>query len=251
MGRADEYRAELRGLDPSEWPTYLTARSGLPGPRANIELAQAVAQEADAACLDEFIATDDEYLVFCGVVGLGRLLAEVDAGDVLQHLRVHAADDRWRVREAVAMALQRLGDSDWHRMLDVVTDWANDQNPLVQRAAAAGVCEPRLLRRPEAAATAIDVCDRTTRSLAARPRHERRDSGVRALRQGLGYCWSVAVAADAVGGLPRFRALSELADPDVAWIVRENSRKARLAKLLGPGSTGVRAADSGHRGRME
>ena len=130
------------------------------------------------------------------------------------------------------MALQRVGDSDVQRMLDIVTDWANDKNPLVQRAAAAGVCEPRLLRRSEAAATAIEVCDRTTRSLAARPPDERRDSGVRALRQGLGYCWSVAVAADAAGGLPRFHALAQLADPDVAWIVRENSKKARLAGLL-------------------
>ncbi|MGH3333856.1 MAG: HEAT repeat domain-containing protein [Nocardioidaceae bacterium] len=204
----------------------------MPGPRGNIELARAVAEEADAAYLEELIATDDEYLVFCGVVGLGRLLAEGGGGDLQQRLRVHAADDRWRVREAVAMALQRLGDSDMPRMLDLVTDWSDDSNPLVQRAAAAGVCEPRLLRTPEAVATAIEVCDRTTRSLAARPSNERRDPGVRALRKGLGYCWSVAVAADPVSGLPRFRALSEGTDADVAWIVRENSRKTRLARLL-------------------
>jgi hypothetical protein len=232
VGRVDEYRAELRRLDTSEWPTYLKALSGLPGPRANIELAQAVAEEADAARLDAFVASDDEYLVFCGVIGLGRLLAEADAGDIRRRLRVQATDDRWRVREAVAMALQRVGDRDPQRLLDIVTDWASDTNPLVQRAAAAGVCEPRLLRRSEAAATALEVCDRTTRSLAARPPSTRRGSGVRALRQGLGYCWSVAVAADAVRGLPRFRALSQLADPDVAWIVRENSKKARLTRLL-------------------
>ncbi len=222
----------LRPLGKPEWPTYLAEHSGLPGPRGNIELARAVAEEADAAYLEELIATDDEYLVFCGVVGLGRLLAEGGGGDLQQRLRVHAADDRWRVREAVAMALQRLGDSDMPRMLDLVTDWSDDSNPLVQRAAAAGVCEPRLLRTPEAVATAIEVCDRTTRSLAARPSNERRDPGVRALRKGLGYCWSVAVAADPVSGLPRFRALSEGTDADVAWIVRENSRKTRLARLL-------------------
>lgn len=191
-----------------------------------------MAEEADCACLDALIATDDEYLVFCGVVGLGRLLAQEAGGDLEQRLRAFAADDRWRVREAVAMALQRLGDSDLPRLLDVVTDWADDGNPLVQRAAAAGVCEPRLLRTPEAAATAIEVCDRATRSLAARPTDGRRDPAVRALRKGLGYCWSVAVAADAGRGMPRFRTLSEYADPDVAWIVRENSKKARLTRLL-------------------
>ncbi|HEU4948078.1 MAG TPA: hypothetical protein VFT31_13075 [Kribbella sp.] len=40
------------------------------------------------------------------------------------------------------------------------------------------------------------------------------------------------MAADPVRGLPRFRALSGCADSDVAWIVRENSKKARLAGLL-------------------
>ena len=231
MSRVDQYRADLRALATPDWPGYLEEHSGLPGPRGNIELAQAVADEADAACLDAFIATDDEYLVFCGVVGLGRMLAEA-ADDAEQRLRVHATDERWRVREAVAMALQRLGDADLSRLLDVVTDWVDDTNPLVQRAAAAGICEPRLLKTPQAAATAIDVCDRATRTLAARSSDERRSPGVRVLRQGLGYCWSVAVAADAVSGLPRFRALSECKDRDVAWIVRENSKKARLARLL-------------------
>ena len=228
----DDYRAVLRTLDEKEWPGYLTDHSGLPGPRGNIELGQAVADEASPEGLDALIATDDEYLVFCGVVGLGRLLAERQADAVVQRLRSHAGDPRWRVREAVAMALQRLGDRDLPRLLGLAAEWAADENPLVQRAAAAGLCEPRLLQSPEAASAAVDVCDRATRALAALPLETRRDEDVRVLRKGLGYCWSVAVAADPAHGLPRFQALASSADPDVAWIVRENSRKARLARLL-------------------
>jgi hypothetical protein len=230
--RIDDYRAELRSLPVSDWVGHLTAHSSLPGPRGNIELAKAVAEEADPAILDALIATDDEYLVFCGVVGLGRLLALGAGEGTVQRLRVHATDARWRVREATAMALQRLGDDDLSRMLDIVTDWADDPDPLVQRAAAAGICEPRLLGTPEAAATAVEVCERATRSLSAKPPGQRRDPGVRALRKGLGYCWSVAVAADPATGLPRFHALGKIDDPDVAWIVRENRKKARLAQLL-------------------
>lgn len=232
MSRVDTYRAELRGLESSQLAGYLTAHSGLPGPRGNIELAQAVAEEADSASLEALIATDDEYLVFCGVVGLGRLLAEGAGAEVEQRLHAFAADERWRVREAVAMALQRLGDSDESRMLRIVSDWADDASPLVQRAAIAGVCEPRLLKTPEATATAIAVCERVTTALAARPPTERRSPQVRALRKGLGYCWSVAVAADPAHGLPRFRALSQSPDQDVAWIVRENCKKSRLSRLL-------------------
>jgi HEAT repeat protein len=228
--RASLYRAALHGLDVRRWPEYLRENSGLPGPRGNIELAQAVADEGDAATFDAMIATDDEYLVFCGVIGLGRLLAE--GVDVLSRLRGHAADPRWRVREAVAMALQRLGDADLPRLLTTVMSWVADPNPLVRRAAAAAVCEPRLLKTGPAAACAIEVCLRATEGLAALPPQRRRDADVRTLRQSLGYCWSVAVAADPAAGLPRFRAMAESGDSDVAWIVRNNSRKARLASLL-------------------
>ena len=168
--------------------------------------------------------------MFCGVIGIGRLLAE--RADVESRLRKHATDARWRVREAVAMGLQRLGDADLPRLLDLVGVWASHPHPLVRRAAAAGLCEPRLLKTPEAAACAVEVCARTTQGLAAMPAGERRDAGVRTLRQALGYCWSVAVAADPVAGLPRFLALTASDDRDVAWIVRENHKKARLAKLL-------------------
>jgi hypothetical protein len=54
---------------------------------------------------------------------------------------------------------------------------------------------------------------------------------VRTLRQALGYCWGVAVAADPAQGLPAFWALDE-ADPDVAWIVRKNLEKTRLIRLV-------------------
>jgi hypothetical protein len=231
MGRVQDYRAELAALDRADWPAYLTEHSGLPGPRGNIELGQAVADAGDLALFDALIATDDEYLTFCGVVGLGAVLA---AGDdtMRARLRRHAGDDRWRVREGVAMALQRLGDADLARLVDVVLDWVDDPDPLVQRAAAAAICEPRLLGTPSAAATAVDVCRRATESLATLPDVRRRDADVRTLRQGLGYCWSVAVAADPEPGLVAFGRLESVDDADVVWIVRENRKKKRLATLL-------------------
>lgn len=231
MGRREQYRAELRALRNTDWAPYLRKHSGLPGPRGNLELAWAVAEEAGPERIDRLLATDEEYLVLCGTIGLGRLLAEGVEG-AGERLRSYAKDARWRVREGVAMGLQRLGDADLPRLLGLVTTWAGDPDPLVQRAAVAGICEPRLLNRPDAAARAIGICERVTRELAARPAGERKVDAVRTLRQALGYCWSVAVAADPGAGLPRFQALAAYDDPDVAWIARENAKKARLAKLL-------------------
>jgi hypothetical protein len=231
VGKVDDYRAALERLDRDAWPAYLTEHSGLPGPRGNIELGQAVADTGDRETFDALIATGDEYLTFCGVIGLGAVLAAGGDGRIADRLRRHASDQRWRVREAVAMALQRLGDADLPRLLALVRRWVGDTDPLVQRAAAAGICEPRLLRTAAAAATAVDVCRQATESLAARPQEERALPDVRTLRQGLGYCWSVAIAADPGPGLAAFAALDGT-DRDVAWIIRENRTKKRLASLL-------------------
>lgn len=231
MGKSAEYAAELASRPRADWPAYLRENSGLPGPRGNIELGQAVADVGDRALFDDLIASGDEYLTFCGVLGLGAMLAGGDPG-VLPRLHEHATDDRWRVREAVAMALQRLGDADLPRLLDVVRAWAGDPDPLVQRAAVAGICEPRLLQSRTAAAAAREACHTATASLAARPVEQRKDANLRTLRQGLGYCWSVAVAADPERGLVEFAKLEPATDPDVAWIVRENRKKRRLASLL-------------------
>ena len=129
MSKADEYRATLRTLD--SWDSYLLEMSGLPGPRGNLELAQVVADEGDLDLFRRYIAyTADQapenspyvFLTFCGVVGLGRLLAEGNI-NVLETLRIYATDLRWRVREAVAMALQRLGDANMEQLLTAMREW--------------------------------------------------------------------------------------------------------------------------------
>ncbi|SES40251.1 hypothetical protein SAMN05216199_3360 [Pedococcus cremeus] len=234
MTRVEEYRTALRELPSSEWRSYLTDHSNLPGPRGNIELAQAFADQANPEVVEDLLATGDEYLTFAGVVALGQKLAENPSPDLEARLWVYASDERWRVREAVAMAIQRVGDADLPRLLLVVHAWARDPDPLVQRAAVAGICEPRLLRSEEAVAAALEACRVSTERLAATPPDQRRDPHLRVLRQGLGYCWSVAVAADPERGLPLFTALTEEAegDADVAWVVRENRKKKRLAQLL-------------------
>jgi hypothetical protein len=101
---------ELGPLD--DWMTYLSAHSGLPGPRGNLELVAACAEEADVAMAEDLVATGDEFATMCGAVALGRYLGRGDRThlDVLHRL---AGDDRWRVREGAAMALQRAGTTTW------------------------------------------------------------------------------------------------------------------------------------------
>lgn len=49
MTKRSDYRAVLESLPPGQWLPYLDSESGLPGPRGNIELAEAFADVAVAA----------------------------------------------------------------------------------------------------------------------------------------------------------------------------------------------------------
>jgi hypothetical protein len=222
----DRHRRALREVEDLEG--YLAAHSGLPGPRGNIELAQAAAEELDHATLERLAGSEDEFEAFCGVVGLGRAIAE-GRRDLVVVVRGYANDPRWRVREAVAMALQRWGDADLPAMLVEAEAWASGSR-LEQRAAAAGTCEPRLLRDPAVVRRVLGILDVITATMPGAP--DRRTDAYRTLRQALGYCWSVAIAADPVDGLVAFGRWRSDADPDVAWIVRENLGKARLQRVL-------------------
>jgi hypothetical protein len=224
----------LRRAD--DWDTLLRQESRLPGPRANLELAHAVADIGDAALLWRMASLDamqaptntpDEFLACCGVLGLGRLLVQGDA-HALHALRRHAGDPRWRIREMVATALQRLGRHDMVALLAIAEDWATD-GPLEQRAAAAALCEPDLLAEPADVQRVLAVLDTITASIRAST--TRKGEAFRVLRQGMAYCWSVAVAALPDEGKAYMERWLGDDDRDVRWIMKSNLGKARLTRM--------------------
>ncbi|MCK2037869.1 HEAT repeat domain-containing protein [Microbacterium sp. SSW1-49] len=228
MSTSQVLQSELRELDPQRWPEFLTARSGLPGPRANLTLVDAAARIADPPAIEALLVDGAEYPMMCAAAAIARRAAEPASA---AQARTLATDERWRVREGVVIGLQLLGDESPDALIATVRAWADDPDLYVERAATAAICEPRLLRSAAAAAAALDICRRTTRHLTALPRERRSEPAARNLRQALGYCWSIAIAADPEPGLAAFRELSS-EDPDVAWIVKENLRKKRLSSII-------------------
>jgi hypothetical protein len=234
MSKIDTYRQALHSID--DWEPYLLAESGLPGPRGNIELAQAVADEGDETLFLHLLSFDatsaptntpEEFLAFCGVVGLGRLVAD-GRRDLLPALRDHANDPRWRMREGVAMALQRWGRVDMPDLLAEMDDWSQG-SLFEQRAAAAALCEPALLGYPADAERTLHILDAITLSLEQAV--DRRSNAFQALRKGLAYCWSVAVAALPEAGKPLMERWLTSEDRDVRWIMRQNLQKQRLIRI--------------------
>ena len=234
MSKMEEYREALRALD--NWDSFLLQESGLPGPRGNIELARAVAEEGDEELFLRYLAYDEqraptnsqeEFLAFCGVLGLGRLLAE-GRMEWLATLRECASDGRWRTREAVAMALQRWGQTDMHLLLREMEVWSKG-SPLEQRAAAAALCEPCLLKDRDDPRRVLQVLDGITASIEGV--EDRTSDQFKALRKGLGYCWSVATVAFPEEGKKLMEKWLASEDADVRWIMKENLRKKRLERM--------------------
>ncbi len=234
MNKAVRYREKLQKF--KDWDSFLLKESGLPGPRANLELVQAVVEEGDEELFQRFLTftpekaptnSPYEFLAVCGVVGLGRLISEGKAS-LLKTLRLFASDPRWRIREGVAMALQRLGEKDMNMLLQEMDRWS-EGSLLEMRAAAAGVCEPRLLQDKKQTGRVLKILDKITASL--QKVEDRKSEEFRVLRKGLGYCWSVAVVALPEEGKKLMEKWFLSKDKDIIWIMRENLKKNRLVKM--------------------
>jgi len=228
---------------------YMAANSNLPGPRGNLELAQAWGTVAEVyagqatgelwnLCLemtnlsaDEAPVNDPKELIpFCGAVGIGAMGAVVP--DLFEQavatLKILANDSRWRMREAVPMGLTKLIFSRSRDTLQVLKTWTVDGSLLELRAVAAGVAEPALLKNQESAAAALDlhknIFNRVLKTDA------RKTEDFRVLKKALGYTLSVVVKASPQPGFIYMAQLVDTQDKDVQWIVKENLKKNRLVK---------------------
>jgi hypothetical protein len=230
MSKLEDYRQTLKKLD--DWIPFLRENSGLPGPRGNLELAHAVAQEGNEKQFNEFLSvqaeenTPEVFLVFCGVMGLGKLAA--NEPKLFEQLQEYAPDPRWRIREAVATGVQLVGDQDMDLLIKEMQKWSKG-NWYEKRAAAAALAEPRLLKQPAYAQKALQVLDEITRSM--QPTDDSKDEGFNVLRQAMGYCWSVAVTALPAVGKPMMEQWLDSPDKDIRWIMKENLKKNRLVKM--------------------
>lgn len=230
MTKTEEYCQALQSLN--DWGPFLKKNSGLPGPRGNLELAYAVAETGTQKQFEQFLAvegaenTPEVFVLFCGVVGLGKLACGNPA--LFERVRTYASDPRWRIREAVPTGLQLTGDQDMSLLLREMKKWSKG-NWYEKRAAAATLAEPRLLKEEKYAKQVLQVLSQITRSMETDDKLK--DESYKVLRQGMAYCWSVAVAALPNFGKPLMEEWLVSKDKDVRWLIRENLKKNRLVKV--------------------
>ncbi len=230
--------------------SLLEKNSGLPGPRANLELMYSFAKAVSSVKLQEWqwemivgmasvspakapANTPKEYLPVCGIAALGASFA---AGlprprrrAALAAIRRAASDPRWRTREAAAIALQLIGEQDREALRGIIDQWMPDASLLEKRAIIAGLAHPPILGDREFSLFCLEVSRTIIASLRQLDARARRREEFRVLRQGLGYALSVLVQKRPEEGFALLRELAAWKDPDIRWIVRENLKKKRLS----------------------
>ncbi len=154
---------------------FLLKNSNLPGTRGNPELMYKFSKTAKEAEINECFRyySDDlknspeEFVVMCGILGY-CYLHQSKIENTLFEIRKYASHASWRVRESVAMGIQELGVIDFESMLGVLENWMTG-NQLELRAVVAGLCEPKLLKKPENALKVLEILEQILITFNKRP----------------------------------------------------------------------------------
>lgn len=244
-------RALSGNMRPLEF--YLREQSRLPGPRANLELVNALSHLLTVLVAEQpesvhklicYLISDErqrivsntpaEFVILCGIVSLGQCAAAHPRwwGETFEVLSKHACSQLWRVREGVALAFQRLLLVATEETINFLMILATQGNYFQQRAAIAAIAEPGLLHTTNMVNAALQIQCVILERLHATLVTERKREDFRLLRQASGYTVSVVTAAAPERGFALMRECATWRDPDINWILRENLKKKRLAKFV-------------------
>jgi hypothetical protein len=278
MGKTEVYAAELEELvwDPknaADLAEKLMAESNLPGPRANLELAEAFSRAVSTAAAEpaawleslydwaripaEEAPTGDprEFLPFCALISFGVLynthacaypctgpcdcpLWPLQSEHLMETVRKAACDSRWRIREAVAISLQHLGEGNPAALRRILDDWLSDdagkggslsdRSLMERRAVLAALAHPPLLGDAEFARYSLKIADRILEDAAGVSAQQRGAEAFQVLKKGMSYALSVLVAAAPEVGFPLLERWAKRSDPDIRRALVANLKKKRL-----------------------
>lgn len=228
---------------------YLKSNSNLPGRRANLELAYAFGdiifevynfnkKEVWNLCkyMSELEYKEDdnngseEFIPFCGLIGVGSISSISSAyfSEGLLILKNAAKDKRWRIRESVAMGLQRILLNKNKNIINELEEWITEKDYYIWRAVVAGLAEPDIVKDKGVALKALEIHKKILKQISVT--EERRSESFKKLRQALGYTLSVIVKQIPDEGFKYINKLVKIDDKDIIWIVKTNLKKNRLLK---------------------
>ncbi len=252
MGKRDDYQRKLQPLleDFSLLENTLLANSALPGVRANLEAAAALADCLQTAKAGTFMLekllqwanipaqqapanSKKEFLPFCALQGLAALYFSCCGDDkekIISTLKKSAVDSRWRTREAAALAFQRLAEKDFRVVRKTFTEWLPGASILEQRAVIASLAHYELLLDGDNVLFCLQAAELVLEKVAGYDDEQRKKEEFRVLKKGLEYALGVFADSLPDEGFSLLLVWAKRDDTDIKKIIRSNLGKARLAK---------------------
>ena len=213
----------------------LLKNSGLPGPKANLELLYSFSKKATESEVNECFSfyrddlhnSPEEFVVMCGIVGY-CILNKDNIPKTLMTIRKYASHSSWRIRESVAIGIQEIAENNMCEIIDNLKKWM-DGNDLEKRAIVAALCEPRLLKEKTIIIELLEILNIIT--MGFDKIDGKLSENQNSLRKTLGYGWSVAIISLPDEGKSAFEKIAECNNKHIKWIVKENLRKKRLTVM--------------------
>lgn len=254
MGKQSEYFSYIEPLllklSSDEIEHFLLFNSNLPGPRANLELAYAFANHFltnDIAAnkwdlLQRFLHVEldsdphhnsVEFLPICALVALGSFYTNADSiiqEQIISLLWEFANNSNWRLREAVAMAFQRMEEQDFDLIPPLFNERIRNASLLDMRAIIAALAHPPVLRYEPNTVFCLEISEIILNNVVKLDISQRKIEEFRVLKKGLEYALSVFVASLPTHGFAFLSKWAKANDSDINKILRSNLNKSRLTK---------------------
>lgn len=250
MGKKSEYFEEickmLKAQKFEDMKYYLAANSNLPGPRGNLELAEAFYSYCTAQTLTDELwdfllelsentaPTNDpqELLPFCGIEALANLFFDVDEhrkSVVLDKILMAMNDHRWRMREAAANCCQIIAE----QHVEFITEWFLARYPfaslLEKRGMIAALAHPPILD-PQTAKFSLELCERMLDDVLNLSPLQLKEESFAVLKKGLEYAPSVFISKLPEQGFAMLKKYATLQRKEIHAIIKSNLGKTRLQK---------------------
>lgn len=240
----------FKGCDIKNLDSYLKQNSNLPGPRANLSLASCLTDfllHVEDNLIDYYLNiviswcnipaqkaptnTPEEYLPFCGFQSLGALFFRVQKpmqDQILSLLKKGMNDERWRIKESVAIAFQFIGEKDFTILKENFSRWLPNSNFSEKRAIIASLAHPPLLKDSYNANYSLTVSDTIMSSVLRATNIEKKTEGFKVLVKGLSYALSLFVSSSPNDGFLLLDKFANTKDQIILKIILSNLNKSRI-----------------------
>ena len=229
---------------------YLLDNSNLPGKRSNLELADAFSDYFKGKTFEEDTwkwlsylnsydsekaPTNDpkEFLSFCAVQALGcsyLFMEEEKKKDILKAVSEAMNDTRWRMREAAAMAFQKIGEDDFETIKKIFQDKLTHSNFLEKRSIIAALAHPPMLKSKKNVVFCLECGEYILDEISTLGPDLLKDKTFKVLSKGMEYAVSVFVAALPDEGFDLLKKYALVEHKAIKKIIKSNLGKARLKK---------------------